>query len=226
MQSARFKIAIVLICLNMLSVNFIQVKAQNLKDIESGRVSLPNGWKLTPVGKMLPVGDLPLNIAVSPSGKMLAITNNGQSDQSIHLVDTEKMQLLDSVIIAKGWLGLTFSKDGKYLYASGGNDNWIMRYQVKNNRIVPFDTLVIGKPWPEKISVAGIAVDDKQQLLYTATKENNSLYVFDLKTKKVKKKIQLGGEGYACLLSDDNKTLYISCWGLTKLFCSTPKNKR
>jgi DNA-binding beta-propeller fold protein YncE len=217
MQSARFKIAIVLICLNMLSVNFIQVKAQNLKDIESGRVSLPNGWKLTPVGKMLPVGDLPLNIAVSPSGKMLAITNNGQSDQSIHLVDTEKMQLLDSVIIAKGWLGLTFSKDGKYLYASGGNDNWIMRYQVKNNRIVPFDTLVIGKPWPEKISVAGIAVDDKQQLLYTATKENNSLYVFDLKTKKVKKKIQLGGEGYACLLSDDNKTLYISCWGCNKI---------
>jgi DNA-binding beta-propeller fold protein YncE len=111
MQSARFKIAIVLICLNMLSVNFIQVKAQNLKDIESGRVSLPNGWKLTPVGKMLPVGDLPLNIAVSPSGKMLAITNNGQSDQSIHLVDTEKMQLLDSVIIAKGWV-LLFQKTG------------------------------------------------------------------------------------------------------------------
>jgi len=217
MLSAGFKIALVLICLKMLSVNSIQVKAQSLKEVESGRVSLPNGWKLSPVGKMLPVGDLPLNIAVSPSGKMLAVTNNGQSDQSIHLIDPAKMVVLDSVITARGWLGLTFSKDGKYLYASGGNDNWIMRFQIKNNTIVPYDTLVIGKKWPEKISVAGIAVDDRQQFLYTVTKENNSLYVFDLKTKKVKQQIPLGGEGYTCLLSDDNKTLYISCWGCDKI---------
>jgi len=167
----------------LLSFIVFSVNAQSLKEIESARVSLPNGWKLTPVGKMLPVGDLPLNIAVSPSGKLLAVTNNGQSDQSIHLIDTEKMQLLDSVVIAKGWLGLTFSKDGKYLFASGGNDNWIMRYQLKNNKIMPFDTLVIGKPWPVKISIAGIAVDDKQQLLYPVTKENNSLYIYDLKAR-------------------------------------------
>ena len=127
------------------------------------------------------------------------------------------MQLLDSVIIAKGWLGLTFSKDGKYLYASGGNDNWIMRYQINNNKIVPHDTLVFGKPWPVKISIAGIAVDDKQQLLYTVTKEDNSLYVYDLKAKKIKKQIQLDGEGYTCLLSNDNKTLYVSCWGCDKV---------
>ena len=217
MFAARFKTTLALIFLHILTITVLAVKAQQLKEIESGRVSLPNGWKLTPVGKMLPVGDLPLNIAVSPDRKMLAITNNGQSDQSIHLIDAEKMLLLDSVIIAKGWLGLTFSKDGKYLYASGGNDNWIMQYQIKNSKIVPYDTLVIGKRWPEKISIAGIAVDDKQQFLYTVTKENNSLYVFDLKAKKVKNQIPLGGEGYACLLSDDNKTLFISCWGCDKV---------
>ncbi len=188
MLSAQLRIVLALICLVPLSLSISQVKAQSLKEIESGRVSLPNGWKLSPVGKMLSVGDLPLNIAVSLSGKLLAVTNNGQSSQSIHLVDAEKMQLIDSVVIAKGWLGLTFSKDGKYLYASGGNDNWIMRYQIRNNKIVPFDTLVIGKPWPVKISIAGIAVDDKQQLLYTVTKENNSLYVYDLKAKKIKAK--------------------------------------
>lgn len=193
------------------------LKAQSLKEIESGRTSLPNGWKLSPVGKFLPLGDLPLNMAVSPDKKLLAVTNNGQSDQSIHLINPQGMQLLDSMVIAKGWLGLAFSKDGKYLYASGGNDNWIMRYQVKNNKIVPFDTLVIGKKWPEKISVAGIAVDAKQELLYTVTKENNSLYVYDIRSKKVKSQVPLGGEGYACLLSGDEKTLYISCWGCDRI---------
>lgn len=217
MFTTRLTTVLVLIFLNLLPVLVLQVNGQSLKEIESGRVSLPNGWKLSPVGKMLPVGDLPLNIAVSPFGKILAVTNNGQSDQSIHLIDPDKMQVLDSVVIAKGWLGLTFSKDGKYLYASGGNDNWIMRFQIKNKKLVPYDTLVIGKPWPEKISIAGIAVDDDRQMLYTVTKENNSLYVFDLKEKKVKKQIPLGGEGYTCLLSDDCKMLYITCWGCDRV---------
>src|SRR5674536_56172 len=57
----------------------INLSAQTLKEIESHVVSLPNGWKLTPVGKLLPLGDLPLNIAISPSKKLAAITNNGES---------------------------------------------------------------------------------------------------------------------------------------------------
>ena len=217
MQTIRLKTFFVPFFINILLLLVYQVNGQSLKEIESNRVSLPNGWKLSPVGKLLPLGDLPLNIAVSPSGKMLAVTNNGQSDQSIQLIDPEKMQLLDSVIIAKSWLGLTFSKDGKYLYASGGNDNWIIQYQIKNKKLVPYDTLVIGKRWPEKISIAGIAVDDDQQMLYAVTKENNSLYVFDLKEKKVKTQFPLGGEGYTCLLSDDCKMLYITCWGCDKV---------
>jgi DNA-binding beta-propeller fold protein YncE len=217
MNYSRLKTLLVLIFMNFFFVFVFQVNGQSIVEIEANRVSLPNGWKLTPVGKLLPVGDLPLNIAVSPSGKMLAVTNNGQSDQSIQLVDPERMVLLASVATAKSWLGLTFSDNGKYLYASGGNDNWIMRYRVKNNKLEPFDTLVIGKPWPEKISIAGIAVDDKMQRLYAVTKDNNSLYVYDLREKKVKSQHSLGGEGYTCLLSDDNKVLYISCWGCDKV---------
>ncbi len=225
MLSARSKIAPALFFLSMLLIVIAQANAQSLKEIEAGRVSLPNGWKLSPVGKLLPLGDLPLNMAVAPSKKLLAVTNNGQSDQSIQLIDPAKMQVLDSVVIAKGWLGLTFSKDGKYLYASGGNDNWIMRYQIKNNKITPFDTLVIGKRWPEKISIAGIQVDDKQQVLYTVTKENNAMYAYDLKARKIINQIPLGGEGYTCLLSGDNKFLYITCWGCDKVIVYDTKKQ-
>jgi DNA-binding beta-propeller fold protein YncE len=195
----------------------IPVFGQKLNEIMANQVSLANGWRISPVGKMLPLGDLPLNIAVSPSGKLLAVTNNGQSTQSIQLIDAKEMKTLDSLVIRKSWLGLTFSKDGKTLYASGGNDNWIIRYKVKTNKLEFYDTIVIGKPWPEKISIAGIAVDDKERLLYAVTKENNSLYVVDLKSKKVQKQIPLGGEGYTCLLSNDNKMLFVSCWGCDKV---------
>src|ERR1700754_462750 len=93
-------------------------------------VQLPNGWSLTPVGKCLPLGDLPLNIAVSPTKKYMAVTNNGQSTQSIQLIDVKKEKISDSTDIAKSWLGLKFSADEKYLYASGGNDNRILKYEI------------------------------------------------------------------------------------------------
>ena len=200
-----------------LTIFFIHLQAQSLSEIESRRVLLPNGWQLTPVGKLLPLGDLPLNIVVSPSQKLAAITNNGQSTQTIRLADIKRGIITDSVIIGKSWLGLVFSDDGKYLYASGGNDNIIIRYAVRKKHLFAVDTIVLGKPWPEKISIAGLALDDAKNRLYTVTKENNSLYVIDTQTKKAISQHQLGGEGYTCLLSSDHKLLYASCWGCDKI---------
>jgi len=217
MRTVNFPNRILLLGIFFFTAIGLNLNAQSLKEMESGRVTLPNGWKLTPAGKILPLGDLPLNIAVSPSKKLAAVTNNGQSDQTIQLIDVEKEIVLDTIVIKKSWLGLTFSADGKYLYASGGNDNIIIRYIIKDNKLLVSDTLTIGKPWPVRISVAGIALDDRGKKLYAVTKENNSLYVLNTLTGKTLGQYPLGGEGYTCLLSPDNKTLYISCWGCDKV---------
>ncbi len=195
----------------------VQIQAQTPDELSSRRVSLPNGWQLTPVGKILPLGDLPLNIAVSPDKKMAAVTNNGQSTQTIQLINVKKGVVTDSVIIGKSWLGLAFSDDSKSLYASGGNDNFIIRYTVRKKELINADTIRLGKPWPEKISIAGIALDDQKKVIYVVTKENNSLYAIDLLTKSIISQHQLGGEGYTCILSPDKKILYASCWGCDKI---------
>jgi len=191
--------------------------------IKGTKVQLPNGWTLTPVGNSLPLGDLPLNIAVSGSGRLVAVTNNGQSTQTIQLIDEVGEKVLDSVVIPKSWLGLKFSADEKFLYASGGNDNRIIKYAVNprpgtgRRGLVFADTLVLGKKWPEKISPAGMDIDDKRGLLYVVTKENNSLYIVDLARKTVVQRVELGGEGYTCLLSRNKKELYIACWGCDRV---------
>jgi len=200
----------------LISLTF-SLQAQTLQEIESHRVSLPNGWYLTPAGKHISLGDLPLNIAVAPSKKIIAVTNNGESVQTIQLIDVDRQVIIDSVTIGKAWLGLTFSADGKYLYASGGNDNIIIRYSTGDRRLAIRDTIKIGKPWPSEISIAGIALDDSKNRLYAVTKENNSLYVIDTQSKKITGQFALGGEGYTCILSPDHKILYISCWGCDKV---------
>jgi DNA-binding beta-propeller fold protein YncE len=181
------------------------------------RVQLPNGWSLTPVGKSLELGDLPLNIAVSSSKKYIAVTNNGQSTQSIQLIDAIHDKIVSNVEIPKSWYGLKFSADEKFLYASGGNDNWILKYAISNNKLVLKDRIKLGDKWPNKISPAGIEIDDAAQTMYVVTKENNSLYVVDLKTKSIIQKDTLRAEAFTCLLSPDKKELYISLWGDNKI---------
>jgi len=181
------------------------------------KVTLPNGWQLTPPGKSLQLGDLPLNIAVSTSKKLMAVTNNGQSLQQIQLIDINSEKILDNIVVDKSWLGIKFSADAKKLYVSGGNDNWILLYDVINKKLRLKDSISLGKKWPEKISPAGIELDDAKQLLYVVTKDNNSLYIIDLKNRKVASRYDLPGEAYTCLLSPSKKQLYITCWGCDKL---------
>src|SRR5688500_14745446 len=180
--------------------------------LDSRRVLLPNGWSLTPAGKTIPLGDLPLNLVVSPSGKFIAVTNNGQSRQSIILLDPASEKILDDVEIKKSWYGLAFSDDESKLYASGGNDNMIVVYSIENARLHRSDSIVLGKPWPVKISPTGIALDEQAKKLYVATKEDSALYVVNLETKLFKK-VALGHEAFTCLLSPDRKALYVSLWG-------------
>ncbi len=194
--------------------------------VQNKKVMLPNGWSLSPAGRSLPLGDLPLNIGVSPSKKLIAVTNNGQSVQSIQLINPATEKILDTKIVAKSWYGLKFSKDEKSLFVGGGNDNWILQYAIINNKLQLKDSIVLGAKWPFKISPAGIEVDDVVQTMYVVTKENNALYVVDMKIKKAVQQIPLGAEAYTCLLSLDKKQLYISLWGGEKVLVYDVKAKK
>jgi YVTN family beta-propeller protein len=185
------------------------------------RITLPNGWHLTPAGTSLPLGDLPLNMALSPSGKYLAVTNNGQSTQTLQLIDLKSGKEISSVVIPKAWLGLAFSGDEQKLYASGGNDNRIVIYRITNQRLVPDTTITLGEPWTKttisKISPAGLCLDEKRQRLYVVCKEDSSLYICDTRRLSVTARLKLSAEPYTCLMSPVSRELYLSLWGGEKV---------
>ncbi len=211
----RLIIGIAITCITL------QATAQTPGKIaQTGQVLLPNGWKLSPAGRSLPLGDLPLNMQISSSGRLMAVTNNGQSTQSIQLIDPKTEKQLDERIIKRAWYGLAFSHDEKTLYASGGNDNLIMVYPIENNKIGIADTIKLGTPWPKnKICTTGIAVNKSNTRLYTVTKEDSALYIIDINSHKVLNRLKLAAEAYSCILSPDEKILYISIWGGEQVSC-------
>jgi len=200
----------------LFAVLFFNAIISHAQTNEAKQVRLPNGWGLSPAGRSQPLGDLPLNMALSPSQKTMAITNNGQSVQSIQLIDVATEKRTGEIVIPKSWYGLAFS-DANNLYASGGNDNWILHYNIVKGKPVLADSIKLGARWPNPISPAGIQIDRARQILYVVTKDNNTLYKVDLRTKAILKQVPLDAEGYTCLLSPDAKTLYISVWGSEKV---------
>jgi YVTN family beta-propeller protein len=213
---------LVFVCMLLQTLNLL---AQD-NTILNNKIQLPNGWLLSPAGNSLPLGDLPLNMAISKSNKLMAITNNGQSKQSLQLIDLVNDKILDNIIINKSWLGIVFSGDEKYLYASGGNDNWILQYAINNQKLKLVDTIKLGNKWPNKISPAGMCIDDVNEKLYVVTKDDNSLYTISLKTKKVLQKTLLAAEAYTCVLSPNKNELYISCWGGKKIIVFSTKSNQ
>ncbi|UKT65878.1 bifunctional YncE family protein/alkaline phosphatase family protein [Pedobacter mucosus] len=180
----------------------------------TSQILLPNGWKLSPAGHSLQLGDFPLNMQISASGRLLAVTNNGQSTQSLQLIDPKTENILDEKILKKAWYGLAFSKDEKHIYASGGNDNWILDFHIENNKLGKSDTIKLGQIWPKgKIGPAGIVVNKSNSRLYTVTKEDSCLYIINPQDRKILKKVQLPAIAYSCLLSIDETKLYVSLWG-------------
>ena len=211
----------IILSLLLSAINFFVINssnAQTLAELESKRVGLPNGWSLTPVGKNITLGDLPLNLVVSNNKKWLAITNNGQSTQTIELIDRVAGKKVDSIIIAKSWYGLTFSKNDQFIYASGGHDNRVNKYGIIKNKLQLVDTFILGAKWPNRIGTAGLEIEESiHKKLFVVTKEDNSLYVFDLATKQIVNRVSIRNEAYTCKLSRDKKLLYISSWGGDKI---------
>src|SRR4051812_29723520 len=84
-----------------------------------GSVLLPNQWTLRPVGRQVPLGDFPVNLALHPAGKYGAVLHCGYSAHEIVVMELASGTVASRTKINEAFYGLTFSKDGTQLFCSG-----------------------------------------------------------------------------------------------------------
>lgn len=191
--------------------------------LDDGTVLLPNGWRLTPAGTHLEVGELPLNADISPDGKYAIITNDGTSRHSISIVNLERWEVSQTLNIPKAWLGLKFIEGGKRFLASGGNDNCVRVYRFTEGTAVQEDSIPVGRPWPkDKIWLAGLDVDPATSTVYVAGKEDCRLYAVDLTTKRVLRHTLLPSHPYGVLFDAHSQSVWVSVWGAGTLLRLDP----
>ena len=145
MKKSPFPVTITLILVNIFIFTLtscVKNDHTNLPGrINNETILLPNHYRLTPAGKQIPVGDLPLNIVLSPDGKYLAVTNNGYSKQFISIIDVEKQEQVQTLPVRASFFGLDFSRDGNKLFASGGGKNLIYIFSRNGNSFIQTDSI-------------------------------------------------------------------------------------
>ena len=182
-------------------------------ELNKNPYQLPNGWKISAVGEMSKMGDLPMQLVIHPSKKWMVGINAGQSNQSLMVYDCKTGNRTDSVSMNKTFYGGVFNSNGKDFYVNGGNNNWIEHFAFSKGKLKLVDTIFLGKPWPVKISPVGICLDKKNEFLYTTTKEDSAIYQINLKTKKAKIFAKINSEGYSIIFDDKHNLLWVSEWG-------------
>lgn len=109
-----------------------------LRGAGAGAAIAPTRQRITPAGRQTALGDLPLAEALSPDGRTLLVSNDGQGVQSLQVIYVpggRVVQTLPSSAPRSLFVGLAFSPDGRRAYASGGGDQKIHRFDVQAQRL-------------------------------------------------------------------------------------------
>jgi DNA-binding beta-propeller fold protein YncE len=178
-----------------------------------GSVRLPSTWSIRPVGTQVQVGDFPVNLALHPSRKWLAVLHAGHGTHEIHMVDLQekKVQVRSRVTLPQTFQGLAFSPDGKTLYASGGEFDLAHAFDVEDGFLTHPRQLKLSDT---KFIAAGLAVDPNGKTLYAAGLFGQAVAIVPVDHPDQGVHVALAKDSYpyGCLVDGKGERLYVSLW--------------
>jgi DNA-binding beta-propeller fold protein YncE len=176
---------------------------------------LPTGALLDPVAPAHRVGSFPLAAVAAPEGDRVVVLLSGWRQQGLQVVDRASGAVTQTIEQPAAFIGLTFSPDGKTLFASGGNDDVVHVYRWENRRAVADGTIVLrtkkDPKTPGTSYPAGLACSPDGRTLYVAENLGDSVAVIDLASRKLVRRMLCDRYPYAVVATRDR--VYVSCWG-------------
>ena len=161
------------------------------------------------------VGQFPLAMIASPDGRALVLLLNGYREQGVQVLDRATGAVVQTLPQRAAFLGVTFSPDGRTLYASGGNQDVVYRYDWADARATLRDSLVLAVKAPRANGTrypSGVAASRDGRFLYVAENLADSLAVVELATGRVAQRLATERYPYGVAVGPDER-VYVSAWG-------------
>ncbi|MCE9531316.1 MAG: bifunctional YncE family protein/alkaline phosphatase family protein [Planctomycetes bacterium] len=136
-----------------------------------GSIQLPNQWQLRPAGRAIEVGDFPVNMAMHPSGQYVAVLHAGMREHEIIVVALEKtrQRIVSRTSVDQTFYGVTFTPDGKKLFASGGEFEVVHEFDFARGMLgIPRKIDLPSGDDKSKRIIGGLAIDKEGRDLFAA----------------------------------------------------------
>ncbi len=182
----------------------------------------PIGWRVTPAGRQVTLGDRPYWLAQSPTGQFLLASNDGQSTQSLQVIDTAGGSVTQSIPYTGDEalsFGIAFAPDESKVYVSAGGNNKIRVYAIAGKTLTEQAPIVL-PPGPVRFFYGdqapypdGLAISADGTRLYVANNLGDSMSIVNAITGVTLATTPVGQNPYTVVLSTDGKTAYVSNWG-------------
>jgi YVTN family beta-propeller protein len=175
---------------------------------------LPTGVCLDAAGRSFDVGNMPLAMALSPEGDRLVLSQSGWREQGLQVVERDTGRVVQKLPQAGAFFGLAFSKDGKTLYASGGNEDAVYRYDWRDGQATLAGSIILAPKDPKKDGTrfpAGLALSPDGKKLYVAENLADTLTVIDVATGKIEQRLPTGAYPFAVAVAPDGKVFVTAC---------------
>jgi len=190
-----------------------------------GATLLPNGWRIAPAGKNVTIGDLPLNMVMSPDGRFIIVTNNGWTKPTLNVFDTKLQAVVGRTMpLDNAWLGLAWSTGGTHLYSAGAAENSVYDFTWAKGALTDAGRISLGQPerrtggeFMNAGFVGGLAAAPDGKTLYAIQVFGQGLSAIDLQARKELKRVSLSAEPYTTVVSQDGRTVFVSLWGGSKV---------
>jgi DNA-binding beta-propeller fold protein YncE len=178
-----------------------------------GSILLPNQWSLHPAGKQIPLGDFPVNLALHPEGRWLAVLHAGYGEHEVTILDLKRQKPVSRATIDQAFYGLCFSPDGRRLFASGGEDEVVHAFDFADGYLGHHEELRVA-PVSDKFIVSGLAIDRAGRTLFAAGPWGGAVCILPVADPEKRATVSTGKDSYpyACLPDREGKHLYVSLW--------------
>lgn len=161
----------------------------------------------------------PFEIAISPDGARVYVSSTAFSPEdysSIKVIDTGSNSFADEIILRSPSRGLEVSADGKQLYAvvdedTRDYDRGVLVIDTATNTVASTISLAKMEPPPTNLNdVAIVPGKDKAYITDIGHRSRGGVYVLDLLSNRVAKKIDVGWCPQMVAITADGSRAYVT----------------
>jgi len=188
---------------------------QRLGKQTDGSVLIPNGWRIDPAGRQIPLDTMPTTSLVTPDGKHMLVLHQGYNPPSIAVLALPGLEEKSRAKVPDAWLGMSMTQNGRQVYVGGGAQSAVYEFSLSEAGVLTntrtFEVTPAASRTHEDF-VGDVQLSPNDRLLYATLLYRDQVIVINPQSGRVIERIKTGRRPYQILFHPLGASFFVSSW--------------